>query len=279
MPAATYIAVDVGNSRTKTGLFELSQSTPICSHVSATDLNAEWPSPEFFDVLEDSDCESIQCVVVGSNQAGVANIVSRWPKQLAQPLVINSYQQITLAVHVDHPERVGLDRLLNAVAVHSLVNATPETAYGRAADSESDKPRSSTIVVDSGTATTIDLISPDGAFEGGAIMPGFDLSARALNLYTEALPLFTLHELVDESNTAPRVLGKNTAAAIASGVYWGQVGAVREVVAQLSQSVVDPRLIITGGGAELLIPHFDSATLVPHLGLLGLIAVAQAMQR
>jgi type III pantothenate kinase len=263
MSDSYWFAVDVGNSRVKWGLFSLNQLTGDRIDVdseptSSTPLSEPFPWQQVQQTIPSELRSSVRCVIVGSNQAGVSRIVNQWPTDLAPPCIINSHEQFSLPIHVDYPNRVGLDRLLNAVAIHSLsANQT------------------SSIVVDSGTATTVDLISENGAFEGGAILPGFDLNARALNEYTEALPRIVMSDLVEETSTCPTALGKNTEAAIASGIFWGQIGAVREVIAQLSEPFDQCNLVLTGGGSGLLAPHFPTATLIPHLGFIGAIAVAK----
>jgi type III pantothenate kinase len=157
---------------------------------------------------------------------------------------------------VDEPARVGIDRLLAAVAVDRLRHRE------RAA-----------IVVDLGTAITVDLVEPDGAFAGGAILPGIATSARALAEQTDALPQVHL-EFLDHP---PAALGKSTVPAIESGIYWGAIGAIRELVSQLSAPFqTRPDLFITGGAsgqvADLLKSH-GTVRHVPNLVLSGIALV------
>ncbi len=95
---------------------------------------------------------------------------------------------------------VGIDRLVDAVAVNRLRDA------GRPA-----------VVVDVGSAITVDLVSRDGAFLGGAILPGIAMSARAIHEFTDLLPLVEMSELI----APPPVLGTATAPAMESGLFWG----------------------------------------------------------
>ena len=85
---------------------------------------------------------------------------------------------LPIAVGLEHPERVGLDRLAAAAAVNRLRS-----------------PDRGAIIVDTGSAVTVDLVSADGIFCGGAILPGIDMSARALHEFTDLLPLVSLNEL------------------------------------------------------------------------------------
>lgn len=160
------------------------------------------------------------------------------------------HADLPLVVHVEHPDRVGSDRLLAAIAVNRL--RTP------------DRPA---VVVDAGTAITVDLVSTDGAFEGGVILPGYRLTAKALAEGTDLLPE------VDYDPTAgpPTVVGKTTTAAIRSGLFWGSVGAVRELVARMSDQLdAVPQVFVAGGDAERLAAFLPQARVVPELVLAGI---------
>jgi type III pantothenate kinase len=155
---------------------------------------------------------------------------------------------------VAEPARVGIDRLLAAFAANQL------RAPGRAA-----------IVVDLGTAITIDLVEPDGAFAGGTILPGIGMAGRALADQTDALP----HILLDAAKMPPTVLGKSTTSAIESGLYWGTVGAVNEIASRLADGLESPPDFFVTGGAGQLITQFISVggrvQFVPHLVLSGIV--------
>ena len=129
------------------------------------------------------------------------------------------------------------------------------------------------VIVDVGTAITVDLVSADGAFLGGAILPGIAMSARALHEFTDLLPLVDVSELA----APPPALGTATVAAIRAGLFWGAVGGLRELIGQLA-GAERPEVILTGGAspavAELL---GQSARLVPHLTLAGIALAAAAV--
>jgi type III pantothenate kinase len=134
------------------------------------------------------------------------------------------------------------------------------------------------IIVDSGTATTVDLVGADGVFAGGAILAGFELSALALHRYTALLPLVPPSDL---KGTDPAPVGKNTRDAIRSGLFWGHIGAVKELVARLGQSQATvPQVILTGGAAALLAPHLPGRVRSEsNLPLKGLAIVAGHLER
>lgn len=257
--SSTYdLAIDVGNSRIKVGLFALSNSRqhrelPEC--VQRTVVLASESIP--WKVLQSWKAASSgwrRAVIAGSDPIGVERIVSEWPESLgSSPHLITNTADFPLTIQVDEPRRVGIDRLLNAVAVNQLRTA--------------DRPA---VVVDSGTATTVDVVSADGAFVGGAILPGLALSAKGLHEYTALLPLVSVAEL---GQATPEPLGRNTRAAIRSGLFWGQLGAVKELIER--QAGTDPDVVVTGGGGSLLAAHLPRARFEPHLSLQGLVLAAE----
>ena len=134
--------------------------------------------------------------------------------------------ELPIDVRVDAGTQVGPDRLVNTVAGYDL--------YG-----------GDLIVVDFGTATTFDVVADDGAYIGGVIAPGVNLSLEALHSAAAALP----H--VDISKP-PHVIGTNTVACMQSGVFWGYVGLVREICERIRAERARPmRVIATGGLAPL----------------------------
>ena len=144
-----------------------------------------------------------------------------------RPLVVGKPEcLLPVDVRVDEGTQVGPDRLVNTVAGHDL--------YG-----------GDLIMVDFGTATTFDVVDTDGAYVGGVIAPGVNLSLEALHQAAAALP----H--VDISKPQ-RVVGTNTVACMQSGVFWGYVGLVREICARIkSERAREMRVISTGGLAPL----------------------------
>jgi type III pantothenate kinase len=130
-------------------------------------------------------------------------------------------------VRVDEGTAVGPDRLVNTVAGH-------------------DRHGGDLVVVDFGTATTFDVVDHDGAYVGGVIAPGVNLSLEALHLAAAALPHVDI--------TRPqRVVGTNTVACMQSGVFWGYVGLVKEITARIRAERDRPmKVIATGGLAPLL---------------------------
>lgn len=269
------LACDVGNSRVKFGLFRspaggstvadsIGGFVPVCvrSAVFRRDEPVDWSL--LSDWVRSAGVGSIHAVVAGTNPRRAAEICETWDDELVD-VPVRYIQRLTgdeIPVLVDEPQRVGIDRVLNAIAADAL-----------------RPPDCGVIVVDSGTATTVDVVDVDGAFRGGAILPGFELAAWSLHDYTALLPNITIEQLAVESH-AP--LGANTRAAIRSGLFWGQVGAVNEIVRRLQDGVAGrslfgrrpPQLLLTGGGADLLAPHFPTARREPYLSMQGLVLAA-----
>ena len=144
-----------------------------------------------------------------------------------RPLVVERQGcKLPVDVRVDAGTAVGPDRLVNTVAGH-------------------DKYGGDLILVDFGTATTFDVVASDGAYVGGAIAPGVNLSLEALHMAAAALP----H--VDISKPQ-RVVGTNTVACMQSGVFWGYIGLVREICARIkAERDRDMKIVSTGGLAPL----------------------------
>lgn len=150
------------------------------------------------------------------------------------------------------PEGAGADRALAVLAAKSLI-----------------PPGSPGLVISCGTAITFERIGPDGRWEGGAIAAGLGMVARALRGQTAQLPLVELHDIPDP-------WGDSTASAIAAGIYWGTVGAVRELIARQAPSIAGEHRLWTGGDARLLAPAIEgeAAVIVPDLVLAGVALAA-----
>lgn len=264
------LAIDVGNTRTKFGRFLPAASRrelPTCEQFLAVPHGESVPWKTLGDW---SDQGRLPTVLAGSHPQRTAELTAGLQSHGWQDVwALTDRSLIPLVIDVDVPEKVGIDRLLNAVAANAVRPA--------------HRPA---MVIDTGTAAHVDFVAADGRFCGGAIFPGFALSAQALHHYTALLPLLTVPEL---ANDPPVAVGRNTADAIRSGVYWGHAGALKEVMSQmcrerslscpkwdeLESDSASPWLLLTGGGAPFLQPVFPDVQQVPSLALYGLVIVAQ----
>ena len=265
------LAVDVGNSRIKFGLFleadrdVAKRELPQCLNSTTVSHGDSIPWSEIQAWADDSIEAEFRGVVAGGHPDEISRVCDTWPTNLGpKPLVVENTGALPLSAHVDEPDRVGIDRLLNGIAANVI---RPENFPA--------------IVVDCGTATTVDFISAAGVFQGGAILPGFDLLARSLHEYTALLPMVPINELASEPNDP---IGKNTRSAIRSGQIWGQLGSIKELIRRMSspagsesrasRATSGVLVVLTGGGAPLLVSHLDGARFEPHLALQGLTLAA-----
>lgn len=144
-----------------------------------------------------------------------------------RPLVVGRPDcLLPFAPRVDQGTNVGPDRLVNTAGAF-------------------DRHGGNLVVVDFGTATTFDVVAEDGAYIGGVISPGINLSLEALHTAAAALPHVDI--------TQPeQVIGTNTVACMQSGIFWGYVGLVREICARIkAERGVPMKVIATGGLAPL----------------------------
>jgi type III pantothenate kinase len=164
----------------------------------------------------------------------------------AEPLVARSTLDWGFEIRVDSPAEVGADRLLNTLAAHQL--------YG-----------GPLLVIDFGTATTFDVVGPDGAYEGGIIAPGINLSIEALHQAAARLPRIGI-------GRPQSVIGRSTVPAMQSGIYWGYVGMVEGLVARVRAEWGSQLPVIATGGLAPLLAEGTIVirTIAPDLTLDGL---------
>lgn len=240
------LVADVGNTRVKFAFLTPGRVQDSLSPLPAWLRSHITPQAEVYDweplrdLRQQLDVELTGCLLAGSHQEGLDQLEETWPEDFPAPRVIRSAVELPIELAVDHPDKVGVDRVLNAVAVNYL--------RGEEAPA---------ILVDCGTAITIDAVSADGQFLGGAILPGYELSTHALHDYTSLLPFIPMQEIIGEN---PPVIGRNTRQALRSGLIWGQVGAVNEIVSRMTSSLqaeseLQPQYFLTGGAAPLLELH------------------------
>ncbi|MBI3469501.1 MAG: type III pantothenate kinase [Planctomycetes bacterium] len=255
--AAPMVAVDVGNSRMKFGLFECAPAEGLPAPCRTLDLPAlgadlaavsAWALPR--------QVSEIAWYVGSVHRAASTRLVDWLQSHNTQPpITLLASIDLPLVVSLERPDMVGIDRLLDGVAANML------RERGRAA-----------VVIDLGTAITVDLLSEDGTFLGGAILPGIGMSARALHEFTDLLPLIDMTALA----APPPALGMATREALCSGLYWGAVGGVRELIGRLTAGRDRPPQVFLSGGAAASVAGLlsDEGVYVPHLTLSGIALAA-----
>lgn len=236
-----YVA-DIGNSRLK--IARIDDFGNLRDHrAHALDVPSEW---EALDAWVASIPEDARWSIASVNPPAT----DRFQVRLAPRSVrlVNSAADVPIPNHLERPESTGADRALAVLAGRRL-----------------GRPGEWGLIVSCGTAITIERVLEDGTWDGGVIAPGLMLAARSLGRSTAQLP----H--VDLSHDAP-CWGRSTVPAIQAGVFWGTVGALRELIARQREARPEPWLLWTGGDAELLARHVENGPplICPDLVLQGL---------
>lgn len=257
------LAINIGNTNIALGLFR------------DTELIAQWRLATRRDCMMDELAVFIKTAfdiggfrfenITGIAIASVVPPLTIQATRLAQqyfgcaPVVVGPQLDIGLVNDYLNPHEVGADRLVNSLAAWKKY----ETAA---------------LVVDAGTATTLDVVSNAGHFLGGAIAPGLQISANALFQATARLPRVELE-------TPPHAIGRSTATALQAGLVYGYAGLVKELVARCMTEleVVAPgepiTIVATGGLAETIAPLVPSIQHIePQLTLEGLRLVWEGQQ-
>lgn len=244
------LAIDVGNTNIVLGVFE-DEDLRATWHI-ATDLHKTADEyavplinllPRSGLALADIDSAVMACVVPPLEP--VFEELSQTYLGIS-PLVIRPGVKTGVRISIDNPREVGADRVVNAAAAHRI--------YG-----------GPLIVIDFGTATTLDAVSADADYLGGAIAPGIGIAAEALFQRASKLPRI---ELIPPEHA----IGRNTVAAMQSGVMFGYVGLVENLVARIQQELGGKaKVVATGGLANVIAKQTKVIEEVnPHLTLIGL---------
>ena len=167
--------------------------------------------------------------VVPQSIFNLRNLSRRYLK--VEPLVIGDNAELGVEVRIEKPSEAGADRLVNAVGGYM--------SYG-----------GPLIIIDSGTATTFDVVGADGAFEGGVIAPGVNLSMQALHTAAAKLPRVAIQR-------PEHIIGKDTVGAMQAGVFWGYIGLIEGLISRIKEEYGQPMKVVATGGVVSL---FEGAT-------------------
>lgn len=239
------LAVDVGNSNTSIGVFEGDRMR--CELRLAT--HRDWTRDEFAIKLERAlalqgvGFEGIHDGVLASVVPPVTEpIVAALSRYVGvEALVVGPGLDIGMPVLYEPPREVGADRIVAAIAAHERYAGPAEGTQGAATVG--------IIIVDFGTATTFDVVSPTPEYLGGVISPGVGISADALFKRAAKLPR------VDVTKPAS-VIGRNTVTAIQSGLFYGYVGLVEGMLRRIRDELDwNVRVVATGGLARKIAPE------------------------
>jgi type III pantothenate kinase len=246
--SSNLLVVDVGNTNIVLGIYRGDQLVGSWRLATARDrtadeygiLAAQLIGNDYDGKLEGAIVSS----VVPPLNAAVAWMVRKYFD--IDPLFVEPGVKTGIAIHVDNPQEVGADRIVNCVAAHA--------AYG-----------GPTFIVDFGTATTFDVVTENAEYVGGVIAPGLNISAEALFARAARLPRVDIKR-------PPTVIGTNTVVNMQSGIYFGYLGLVDGILERMKREAGKPkRVVATGGLAALFLgdsEHIDETD--PELTLKGL---------
>ena len=247
------IAVDIGNTNIGVALFlddeeKLVESIPGKSRTKlAGRLKSAWEEIPVSRSSREDKRDGV--IVVSTVKPAWTKLVTEIAKnELGEKVyIVGRDIPLPMTCWVDEPDKVGTDRVVSAAAAYSVV----EDAI---------------IVVDFGTAVTIDLVDEKGIFRGGVICPGFEISAKALKDHTAQLP-----EVKISKPAGP--YGKNTAEAINCGIYYSAIGALQEIIRRYAEEIGKwPQTVITGAAAKTIADDCDFIdNYVPNLVLKGIV--------
>lgn len=249
--AMNLLAINVGNSRTRLGTFSDGKLTSV-GVVESGDVGA---IAEAACELEESLRKEGPCaVMLASVNPAVSEPLYAVLKTQFKGPVVRAEEDVPVPIgrQLDPETIVGADRLLNAAGAFDVL-------------------RQACVVVDAGTALTVDFIDGAGTFHGGAIAPGAKMMLESLHEHTALLPEVTLA-------VPQEPIGHSTAQAMLCGVYYGIRGMVRGLVEQYASAAgMFPVVVATGGDAELLFQNDELVDrVVPDLTLWGMAVTHRA---
>lgn len=244
------LAVDIGNTNMEFGLFENSKLINNFRLVTDRDTTSDeigLMMLQFFSVrgINTSDIKDVVIAsVVPQIMFAMNNAIKKYLSKV--PLIVGENCSVPIKNNYKIKKEVGIDRLVNAFCAYKI--------YHRAL-----------IVVDFGTATTFDVVSRDGCYEGGCIFPGIKISMEALNRYAAKLPRV-------EISAPEAIIGKDTVTSMQSGAICGFVGATVHTIKCLKEEMgCDAYVVATGGLSGFIASYTDSINVVDKkLSLQGL---------
>jgi type III pantothenate kinase len=251
------LAIDVGNTQTHLGVFRGDELTHEWRMSTAPDRTADelaLISGQFLQLANLSFSREITGVAICS----VVPPLTQELRQMTEryfgfpAVVVEPGTRTGIAIKIDNPREVGADRIANAVAAHDMFPGEP------------------TIVVDFGTAITVDAVSAKGEYLGGAITPGIETAADALYQATAQIRRV---ELVAPANS----IGKSTIQAVQSGIVFGNAALVDGLIERVSKEVGgNANVVATGGQAPVVVEHCKLVDRTePDLTLVGLRLIFQ----
>ena len=242
-----FLVIDIGNTNTvfaiyeklKSG-FQLLKSFRIYSDLRRTPDEYSLIINQSFK-FNNYNLKNIDGVAIASVVPEILNNIEIYFRNnLELPIFKVEADKLNIEINIQNPNEAGQDRLINAFAVKKM-------KFDPA------------IIIDFGTATTFDVIGNGGAYLGGIISPGVNLSIESLYKSTSRLPKISLKSLDNEKNT---LLGRCTISAIESGVFWGYVCMIEGLIHKLKKYHSNSKVIATGGLSQVFKNNIKSIDLI-----------------
>src|SRR5690606_9728831 len=238
--SAMLLAIDVGNTNTVFAVIDEAGAIVHRWRISTqthrtADEYMVWLNQLF--AIEGYDRQNIKGAIISTvvppTQFNLQLLCRRY--FALEPVVVSKELDLGIAIEYPNPKEVGADRLVNAVAAHA--------SHGNL----------DLIVIDCGTATTFDVISNTGAYRGGVIAPGINLSVEALVRASAKLP-----KIAVEPPDSGRTIGQSTVEAMQSGIFWGYVGLIEGLVNRIKQETGQPMRVMATGGLGVLFERYTN---------------------
>ena len=254
-----FLAIDIGNTNITLGLFKINNDKiekepfQIWRIATSKKKTADEYAIKILDIFYYSDInlekQKIKNIAIASVVPSLDTVFAELTKKYfnIEAFFINSKKSGGLKYRYTNPDEIGAERIADAVAVY-------------------DKYKTASIVIDFGTATTFDCIDKYGCYLGGIITAGPSISAEALSNRTAKLPLVNI-------NVPQNPIGTNTVECIQSGLYYGYVGLVKEILLRLKKQMNDNniKIIATGGLSSLIAKEIKEIdAIVPELTINGI---------
>ena len=250
------LVIDIGNTNVVAGIFDCDQLIDSFRAISQLEMTTDEASSFIVDLLERQNLSKAQIdkIIVGSVVPPLTSVFEEATRSLFDfdPVIVTARIKLPVKIEINQPDEVGADRIANAAAVFKQFGGP-------------------SIVVDFGTATTFDVINEIGSYIGGVIIPGPETSMA--ELARRAAKLFEI-----QIEPPEQVVGKSTAGALKSGLFFGTVGQVDYIIERIIEETgfENCTIVATGGLAGGIEKHSRHINQVePNLTLDGLRLIAE----
>ncbi|MEN9523625.1 MAG: hypothetical protein RL065_2002 [Bacteroidota bacterium] len=229
------LTIDFGNSRVKVGVFHQQQMV----YHAAFDKFTLAEVKKIFNLFADIE----KCII--SNVVDVSAAIDKFISSKATLIYLNSTTLLPIKNKYKTPATLGKDRLAVSCGAFNILG------------------KQNILVINCGTCITYDFINSKKEYLGGSISLGLEMRCKALNYFTQKLPLIKIKNI-------DYLIGNDTESSIIAGVVNGTVAEIKGVIKNYKKKYLSLQVVITGGDAEFLAKHFKNCIFAPHLTLIGL---------